>query len=101
MAERSLGKPFYVLSLDGGGSLGVYSLGVLIEIERMLGVRLHEVFHLVYGTSTGSIIGSMLALGESVEAIRKRYFDVVPDIMSRVPTPSLLFSSCCSEMFRC
>ena len=61
MAELELRKPFRVLSLDGGGSLGVYSLGVLVEIERMLGKRIHEAIDLVYGTSTGSIIGSMIA----------------------------------------
>ena len=83
MAKQGLKEPFYVLSLDGGGSLGVYSLGVLIEIERMLGVPLHRVFDLVYGTSTGSIIGSMVALGERVETVRELYFEVVPDIMGR------------------
>lgn len=83
MAKLDLAKPFRVLSLDGGGSLGVYTLGVLIEIERMLDTSLHEEVDLVYGTSTGSIIGSMIALGEDVDTIKKQYFDIAPDVMGR------------------
>ena len=76
-------RPFHILSLDGGGSLGVYSLGVLSEVELLLGRPLHEVFDLVYGTSTGAIIGSMIALGEGVDTVRERYLEVVPDVMGR------------------
>jgi patatin-like phospholipase/acyl hydrolase len=42
-----------ILSLDGGGAKGFYTLGVLREIEGMLGSRLHERFDLIFGTSTG------------------------------------------------
>lgn len=79
-----MSSPYYILSLDGGGSLGVYTLGVLVEIERMLDRPLHEIFELVYGTSTGSIIASMIALGDDVEkTIHDRYFDIAPDVMGR------------------
>lgn len=54
---------FRVLSLDGGGAKGFYSLGVLHEIEGMIGCRLHERFNLIFGTSTGSIIAALIALG--------------------------------------
>ena len=78
-------KPFFILSLDGGGSLGVYTLGVLVEIERMLSVPLHETFDLAYGTSTGAIIASMIALGEDVETtIKDRYFSLAPDVMGQM-----------------
>ena len=77
------GRPFHILSLDGGGSLGVYTLGVLSEVEKTLERPLHEVFDLVYGTSTGSIIGSMIALGETVDTVKERYLEIVPDVMGR------------------
>ena len=82
-----MSKPYFVLSLDGGGSLGVYTLGVLVEIERMLDKPLHETFELVYGTSTGAIIASMVALGDDVaENICDRYFTLVPAVMrKRIP----------------
>jgi len=72
---------FRVLTLDGGGSKGFYTLGVLHELEAMLGRRLCERFDLIYGTSTGSIIGTLLALGYSVEEIHKLYVKYVPAIM--------------------
>jgi patatin-like phospholipase/acyl hydrolase len=46
-------KHFRVLSLDGGGAKGVYTLGVLKEVEAMANAPLYEVFDLVFGTSTG------------------------------------------------
>lgn len=52
--------PFRVLTLDGGGAKGIYTLGVLKGIEGMLGRPIHEGFDLIYGTSTGSIIGALL-----------------------------------------
>ena len=77
------GPPFHILSQDGGGSLGVYTLGVLFEVETLLERPLHEVFDLIYGTSTGSIIGSMLALGETVDTIKSRYLEIIPDVMGK------------------
>ena len=72
---------FRILSLDGGGSKGVYTLGVLKEVEALLGHKLCEEFELVYGTSTGAIIAALIALGHTVEEITKIYFEIIPDIM--------------------
>jgi patatin-like phospholipase/acyl hydrolase len=74
-------KPFRVLSLDGGGAKGFYTLGILREIEAMIGCRLHERFDLIFGTSTGSIITAMLALGKSIPEIIALYQDHVPTVM--------------------
>jgi patatin-like phospholipase/acyl hydrolase len=67
--STSQGGVCRVLSLDGGGAKGFYTLGVLKEIEAMVGRPLCEVFALVYGTSTGAIIAALIALGKSVEEI--------------------------------
>lgn len=76
-----------ILSLDGGGAKGFYTLGVLKEIEAMLGCPLSERFNLVYGTSTGAIIAALLSLGERVEAIHQLYKEHVPRVMrARSPT---------------
>lgn len=72
---------FRVLSLDGGGAKGVYSLGVLKEVEALAGDRLCEVFDLIFGTSTGAIIASMLALGWTVDEVLVAYNKHVPPIM--------------------
>jgi uncharacterized protein len=76
-------KPFRVLTLDGGGSKGFYTLGVLHELEAMIGSRLCERFDLIYGTSTGSIIGALLALGYPVHEIHQLYKKHVPAIMGQ------------------
>jgi hypothetical protein len=72
---------FRILSLDGGGAKGFYTLGILDEIEKNIGKPLHECFDLIFGTSTGSIIAALLARGDSVENIIKIYRDHVPAIM--------------------
>src|SRR6266404_6521631 len=76
-------QPFRVLSLDGGGAKGFYTLGVLHEIEAMMGRKLHEVFNLVYGTSTGAIIAALIAQGNNVDDIHRHYKEHVPRIMQR------------------
>lgn len=74
-------NPYRILSLDGGGAKGFYTLGVLAEIEGIIGCRLNERFDLIFGTSTGSIIGSMIALGMSIDEIHDLYKKFVPEVM--------------------
>ena len=74
IAEPAIEKPFRVLSLDGGGAKGIYTLGVLKEVEAIANAALCEVFDLVFGTSTGSIIAALIALGYRVEEIESLYF---------------------------
>ena len=71
-----------ILVLDGGGSKGVYTLGVLKELELKLGEPLYKCFALIYGTSTGSIIAALIALGHTVDEIEKLYLDLIPKIMT-------------------
>lgn len=76
-------KAFRILSLDGGGAKGFYSLGVLREIEGLIGKRLSEGFDLIFGTSTGAIIAALLAQGRAVDEIHGLYKEHVPRIMQR------------------
>jgi predicted acylesterase/phospholipase RssA len=73
---------YRILSLDGGGAKGVYTLGVLKEIEGMLGCPLYKRFDLIFGTSTGSIIGALLAIGCEVDQIHELYKKHVVSIMA-------------------
>ena len=72
---------YRILSIDGGGAKGFYTLGVLREIEAMIGRPLHERFDLVFGTSTGAIIAALIALGHRVDEIHTLYKEHVPKIM--------------------
>lgn len=71
------------LTLDGGGSKGVYTLGILKEFEALVNKPLHEFFDVVYGTSTGSIIAALIGLGHTVSEIEEMYFDLIPKIMKK------------------
>lgn len=73
---------YRILSLDGGGAKGFYTLGVLKEIEAMLNCPLYKRFDLVYGTSTGAIIATLIALGYEIDNIHDLYKEFVPAIMS-------------------
>ena len=73
---------FRILSLDGGGAKGFYTLGVLREVEALAGRRLCEVFDLIFGTSTGAIISALLSLGYRVDEILQAYRSHVVAIMS-------------------
>ena len=76
------GKPCRILSLDGGGAKGFYTLGVLAQVEAMLkGKLLCEHFDLIFGTSTGAIIAALLSLGYRVGDILSLYRQHVPTIM--------------------
>lgn len=89
-AEQTTGTDdnhlFRILTLDGGGAKGFYTLGVLKEIEAMVGCPLHQKFDLVFGTSTGAIIASLIALGQGVDSILDLYRAHVPTVMSETTT---------------
>jgi uncharacterized protein len=80
-AREADSTPFRVLSLDGGGAKGFYTLGVLFEIEALIQKPLWSCFDLIYGTSTGAIIAALLARGESVTSVQRLYKEHVPTIM--------------------
>ncbi|PID63923.1 MAG: patatin [Gammaproteobacteria bacterium] len=90
-----------VLTLDGGGAKGFYTLGVLKEIEAMVGCPLHQKFDLVFGTSTGAIIASLIALGHDVDSILQLYRKHVPTVMSQktAPARSQALKNLASEVF--
>ena len=71
-----------ILTLDGGGAKGFYSLGVLKQLEAQLGDRpLSDSFDMIYGTSTGAIIAALLTLGYKVDEIHAIYKKNVPNLM--------------------
>ena len=49
-------KKVKILSLDGGGLRGIVPVLILKRIEEMTGKKIHELFDVIIGTSTGGII---------------------------------------------
>ena len=81
MSDAPPTSRFNILCLDGGGAKGFYTLGFLRELEAVLGVPLASHFHAIYGTSTGAIIASLVALGKTAVETLKLYEDNVPSIL--------------------
>jgi predicted acylesterase/phospholipase RssA len=79
-AEPPKDGRYRILSLDGGGAKGFYTLGVLREIEAMIKCPLYKRFDLVFGTSTGAIIAALIALGHEVNEIHALYQEHVPTV---------------------
>jgi uncharacterized protein len=72
-----------ILSLDGGGAKGFYTLGALTEIEALLGGKLCSKFDLIFGTSTGAIITALLGLSYAVADIKALYSHHLVKVMGR------------------
>jgi|LauGreDrversion4_2_1035121.scaffolds.fasta_scaffold02735_12 hypothetical protein len=72
---------FRILSLDGGGLRGLTQLIILKRIEEKTGKRIHELFDLIIGTSTGAIIAAGLTATKNnkpcltIDKLIDLYFD--------------------------
>lgn len=63
-----------ILTMDGGGMKGMATVQMLKEIEKGTGKRIHELFDLVCGTSTGGMLAVALAIKQmSLEKCEEIY----------------------------
>lgn len=79
-----------ILSLDGGGIRGLFTLEVLARMEQILRQKtsnanlvLADYFHFIGGTSTGAIIAASLSWGLSVGEIKRLYIEQCTKVFSR------------------
>lgn len=79
-----------ILALDGGGVRGLVTIGFLEEIEALLRKRynddeyvLADYFDLIGGTSVGSMLATMLALGWPMEKVRAKFSEACPKIFGK------------------
>jgi uncharacterized protein len=81
-----------ILQIDGGGLKGVIPMTVLANFEQVLGKKCCEVFDLITGTSTGAIIGGVLATGVTeAKELREMYVKMGPQLFTpRVPFAPIL-----------
>ena len=83
-----MSRKFRILSLDGGGVRGYLTTLILENIEKQLNREdgsnkpLGEYFDLIAGTSTGAIIGGLLATGRSAKDIKIIYEKDIKEIFS-------------------
>lgn len=87
-----------ILSLDGGGIRGVFTLEVLLQVEKLLREHyakqdpakaesfvLRDHFDFLAGTSTGAIIAACLCWGMTVEKVLDLYLERGPSMFQPVP----------------
>lgn len=79
---------FQILSLSGGGFLGLYTAAVLAELEQRSGRQLNECFDLFAGTSIGGIVALGLAAGRPASEIRDAFIEHGPRIFPNQPPKS-------------
>lgn len=71
------GRPFRILSIDGGGIKGVFPAAYLAELETrfLSGQSIAQHFDMIAGTSTGGIIALALGHGMSAQQALSIYKD--------------------------
>ena len=82
--------PKRILALDGGGTRGIVTIAFLERIEELLRRRfdnpklvLSDYFDLIGGTSVGSMLATLLAMGKEVAYIREKFESWAPRIFAR------------------
>lgn len=78
---------FTILSLSGGGYLGLYTASVLAALEESYGAPIARHFDLIAGTSVGGIIALGLANEVPAQDIKKAFEDDGTTIFSDRPAP--------------
>jgi len=81
-----------MLALDGGGTRGIISIAFLKQIEATLQRKLRrgddfvlaDYFDMIGGTSVGSILATMLALGWRVQKVEQTFTSWAPQVFRRL-----------------
>ncbi len=72
-----------ILSIDGGGILGLATASFLTELERHFDIQFHQECELFCGTSTGAIISLALAKGMTGKQILEFYKSLGPKVFGK------------------
>ena len=83
---------FQILSLSGGGYLGLYSVSLLAEIECETGTAIATHFNLLAGTSIGGIIALALAAQVPAARIQSSFEEHGQRIFGKSPPPTSVWS---------
>ncbi|KAH9329901.1 hypothetical protein KI387_002009 [Taxus chinensis] len=88
---RPVGKQgLRILSMDGGGMRGLATVQMLRRIEQGTGKRIHEIFDLICGTSTGGMLA--IALG-----IKRLNLDQCEEIYKKLDQFETLLKEMCAD----
>ena len=94
------GKLKRILAVDGGGIRGLITVQFLKRIEKIIREKtgddnalLKDYFHLVGGTSTGSVIAALVAIGKTADEMDTMYRTLGTDVFKPDITRMGIFRS--------
>ena len=80
-------EPIKILSLNGGGVRGLFTISLLAQLETIIekrekrnDVKIGDYFDLITGTSIGGILALGLASGKSARELQEKFEKSAPDI---------------------
>lgn len=76
-------KKFRILSIDGGGVKGFFTLKAIKGLMDEYQIDLYDYFDMIVGTSTGSIIALLILLKLDIEKYYKEYEQIPNRIFSK------------------
>ena len=85
-ALASLGVPAgnkVILSIDGGGMRGIFTVQLLKKLEEVAGAPCYEWCDMVAGTSTGAIIASLILTKHTAAEIEDKYVELVSKVFTK------------------
>jgi hypothetical protein len=72
-----------ILTIDGGGIKGIIPAAICVAIEEYTGKPINEIFHLISGTSTGTILGAGLSMGIPAQVMLDMYMNYGEEIFTK------------------
>lgn len=87
-----------ILCIDGGGIRGILAIAMLKELEQEYNTLVGDLFDVIAGTSTGSIIASSIALKKKMSDVHDNYLIYGEKIFERQAQLGL-FKSVYSDRF--
>lgn len=81
-----------ILTVDGGGVKGMIPLHALVRLESYTGQPCQELFDMIAGTSTGSVIAAGLSLGISARGLLAMYRNLAEQAFQRLPLWQIVFN---------
>lgn len=76
-----------ILSLDGGGTRALLTIEMLKAVERASGKRLHELFDVVGGTSTGGVLAAGIQERMPLSTLEALYLRMAKQVFVKTGRP--------------
>ena len=99
----SHGQGIRILALDGGGTRALLTIEMLKSLEAATGKRVHELFDVIGGTSTGGILAAGIQERLSLDTLEQLYLELAKEVFVKQPRVSGVpfRTAACDSRARC